>query len=138
MIAALVSGRPETSDDERAFVDFPHSDTLRWESLDAAAPLRLSGEGEYWLTFRAFSPGTPARLRVRTDQADLFAVRVSRAPRGYVAGPVDLDGLRRYWLEPVPSGAADRGSTRVEVFLSELRLARRPVAALPLRGFWDT
>ena len=63
---------------------------------------------------------------------------VSGVPRGYVAGPVHLDGLGLYWMEPVRSSAADRGAARAEVFLSELRLARRPVAALPLRGFWDT
>ena len=139
LVAALVSGRPdEPYDGERRSVELRLNDPAPWEVVENAVPLRLAGKGSYWLAFRAFSVGSPARVRISGPAGRVLTVGVSTAPRSYVAGPVQLDGAGSYRLEPLPASTTRRRPARMALFLSSWRLARGPVAALPLRGFWQT
>lgn len=138
LVAAVLSGEPEREKEQRTFVELPLSDTRPWLSLDEAAPLRIAGEGRRWLAFRAFSRSAPGRLRIAGDDGTRFALRLATTPQMYVVGPIQLDGLGSYWLDPEPPPGERTGGNRREVFVSELRLSRRPVGALPGKGFWGT
>jgi hypothetical protein len=132
-VAALATGDPETEERERAFLAFPDSAGSRWQSLEEAGPLLLAGQGRYWLAFRAFAPGGPSTLGVLGDDGTRAEIRVGGAPRVHFAGPLYLDGRGTYFLTPRAEDARDRDTS---VFISSQRLTRRPLAALPVRGFW--
>lgn len=137
LVAALVSGRPEIAQrEEQASVHLDLTDPV-WQSLESAAPLGLTGRGSYWLAFRAFSVGLPTRVRITGPAGGALTVGVSTAPRTYATGPVRLDGLEWYRLEPRLSSTARRSPAGGSLFVSSFRLTRRPVAALPGRGFWE-
>jgi hypothetical protein len=129
LVAALATGDPEDEDREQAFLAFPDSSGVRWQSLEEAGPLRVSGEGRHWLAFRAFSPGGGSRLGVLGDDGTRIELEIGGSPRIHFAGPLYLDGRGTYFLTPQLADGAP-------VFLSSYELTRRPLAALPGRGFW--
>jgi hypothetical protein len=128
LVAAIVSGTPGAPPDARAFLSFPESSGTRWESLAEPGTLRLEGHDRFWLSFRAFSLGAPGGLTVAGDDGN-FTFRLGSAASIHFAGPLYLSGSTDYRLTPGGAGT---------IFMSDYRLARHPLAAVPEEGFWPT
>jgi hypothetical protein len=133
LAAAWASGSPDQKKPEPAFVGFPDSSGARWQSLSASGSLRLTGEGKFWLAFRGFSLGKSAVLSVAGDDGSQATLRLGERPGVHFVGPLYLNGGGTYFLDRESAGPQAEERT---IFVSEPRLARRPLAALPAAGFW--
>lgn len=126
VVATLLTDPPDRPPPARiAAVVFPENAGLRWNALDAAAPLRVAGDGRHWLAFRAFAPRGGGALSLRGADGTRYDLDIGREPRIRFVGPLTIHGAATYWL--MPDG---------DVFVTGYRLFRRPLAALPGAGFW--
>lgn len=132
LVAVLATRDPEDDDRERTAVVFPDTAGLRWQSLEEAGPLRLAGEGGYWLAFRAFALGRATHLEILGDDGTQLELPIDTSPRIHFAGPLHIDGRATYFLRPDEA----HGRT-IPVFLASYALTRRPLAAFAGRGFWS-
>lgn len=114
-------------------------DGLPWTWMSDFAVMSSTGKGRYWLGIKAASRRRPRVLSFEdgTGEKPIMA-RIGVAPRVYVLGPVDLSARRKFGLSARP-GATRVGPgarRKLAVFLSEPRLFRHPIVALPGQGFW--
>jgi hypothetical protein len=129
VVAAILSDDPPKRGTQRASLFFPESAGLRWASLDQPAPVRLAGNGTYWIAFRAFARKRPTVLSITGEDGTRRRVSIGTEPSIHLVGPLPVRGGAAYWLAPEAGSGG--------VFTSAQRLVDRPLAALPGVGFWS-
>jgi hypothetical protein len=137
--AAVLSGKPQPPKQDTAnFIFFPDSSGVRWSSLDKPGPLVLGGRGNRWLAFRGFSLGQAGSVSLLSDGGTRYGTPIDTTPKVHLIGPIDLTGRTAFWLTPGPAANRPRSPAGGEIFLSQYRLFRYPLAALPGPGFWPS
>jgi hypothetical protein len=132
-VAAILSGSPQAHEQRRAFLSYPASSGVRWTSVEQFGPVDLGGQGTYWMAFRAFATGGPHSVRLQGADATRFVVPIGARPAIHFVGPIVLQGASTYWLNAAPAH-----TPAGQVLVSEFRLVRGRLAALPGAGFWPT
>jgi hypothetical protein len=108
-----------------------------WQWIGDIASMKVTGVNRAWVEFRALSLRFNRTLAFRGPAGELVAAHIGTQPRVYVVGPLS-SGIFVLHSTPASSVASRRDSRRVSVFLSDLRVLPRPLAALPGEGFWPT
>jgi hypothetical protein len=112
-------------------------DGMPWQWIGTSASVQLSDYSHNWLAFRAMSGGLPRTLSFSGPAGEHVTVAVRNdAPQVYLAGP--LSNGRIVLRASQPPRAKRVLPPSPSVFLSGLRAASAPVAALPGAGFWQT
>jgi hypothetical protein len=111
-----------------------------WYWIGESGGATLIGRGRYWLTFRGRSLRVKRKLSFATRDGQEDAVDVTPREGVHVVGPFAIRGKSSIGIHPVPGPrrAASDDARRVSVFISNLRLASTPIAALPGVGFYRT
>ena len=134
--------------EERAAVSFsetlppePGPDGLPWTWIGDFAAMSATASGRYWLGVKAASLQRPRVLDFEDASGDKpISAEIGVAPQLYVLGPLDISGRLQLGLRPRP-GASTAGlgdDRKLAIFLSQPRLFRHPIIALPGGGFWAT
>jgi hypothetical protein len=116
-------------------------DGLEWTWIGNFAVMSANGNGRYWLGVKAASLRQPRVLEFEDETGKKrLTGQIGVTPQLYVLGPLTLSGALKLGMRPRPrartAGGPDR--RRLVVFLSQPRLVRHPMVALPGQGFWST
>jgi hypothetical protein len=111
-------------------------DGMAWQWIGRSATVRVGGFKRTWLAFRALSAGVPRTLSFRGQAGEQEHVRLQTRQGVYLVGPL-AEGLVLLRASPQTRGSR-RGMPSLAVFLSTVRGAPNPVAAVPGSGFWST